>query len=91
MTASPAEEWAVCPDVLTLPDGGYRMYFQARSASGHNVILSAVSEDGLHWTREAGIRFADQTPRSAPVGNPKPLGLSSVGEFDGPRPDSLGR
>jgi hypothetical protein len=70
--APDAEEWVVCPDVVTLPQGGFRMYFQARSASSRNVILSAVSEDGLHWAREAGIRFADADSQ---FGSPRVLPL----------------
>lgn len=39
------------PDVVTLPDKTFRMYFQ-----NSGVIKSAVSKDGLTWTDEAGIR-----------------------------------
>jgi predicted GH43/DUF377 family glycosyl hydrolase len=70
--APDAEEWAVCPDVVVLPEGGYRMYFQARSAAGRHTILSAVSGDGLDWTREAGIRFADADSQ---FGSPRVLPL----------------
>ena len=62
----------LCPDVIPLVGGGYRMYFEARShapdstgdrsfgpASQPTVIMSAVSEDGLDWTPEAGLRFGD--------------------------------
>jgi hypothetical protein len=48
------------------------MYFQARSASGRNVILSAFSEDGLDWTREPGICFADADSQ---FGSPRVLPL----------------
>ena len=49
----------LCPDVIPLPDGRYRMYFEARSGvpaaeeerflgpQQPTVILSAVSNDGL--------------------------------------------
>jgi hypothetical protein len=40
--------------VLFLPDGRYRMYYQG--ISDYSRILSAVSVDGLNWTREDGIR-----------------------------------
>lgn len=43
---------AVFPDVVRLPQGGYRMYFQREG-----VIRSAVSEDGLTWRVEAGVRI----------------------------------
>jgi hypothetical protein len=43
---------ATFPDVVRLPDGRFRMYFQ-RGA----VILSAVSEDGVSWQEEPGVRI----------------------------------
>ena len=62
----------LCPDVVPLEDGGYRMYFEARShapgatgdrsfgpASQPTVIVSAVSRDGLDFAIEAGLRFGD--------------------------------
>jgi predicted GH43/DUF377 family glycosyl hydrolase len=70
--APDAEEWAVCPDVVALPDGGYRIYFQARSAAGRHTILSSFSQDGLHWMREPGIRFADADSQ---FGSPRVLPL----------------
>ena len=51
----------LCPDVIPLPGGGFRMYFEARAADRPTVILSALSEDGLNWTPEEGIRFGDET------------------------------
>lgn len=58
----------LCPDVIPLADGGYRMYFEARSPDQPTVILSASSEDGLTFTPEEGVRFGDEvwsygTPR----------------------------
>ncbi|MFH1236681.1 MAG: hypothetical protein V1685_07190 [Parcubacteria group bacterium] len=44
--------WSIFPDVVTLADGTYRMYFQ-----NSQVIKSAVSPDGLTWTDEAGTRI----------------------------------
>ncbi len=44
-------ENAVFPDVVRLPDGSFRMYFQR-----NGVIMSAVSKDGLDWKLEPGIR-----------------------------------
>lgn len=43
---------AVFPDVLRLPDGRWRMYFQKGG-----VIRSAISKDGVAWQEEAGIRI----------------------------------
>jgi hypothetical protein len=43
---------------LRLPDGGWRMYYLGLTGSGRDCkVLSAVSPDGLTWTREAGVRF----------------------------------
>ena len=41
----------VFPDVIKLPDGTWRMYFQ-----NGGVIKSAKSTDGLKWTDESGTR-----------------------------------
>ena len=50
----------LCPDVVPLRAGGYRMYFEASSsADGPSRILSSVSADGLSFDPEAGIRFGD--------------------------------
>src|SRR3989304_3950755 len=43
---------ATFPDMVKLPDGRWRMYFQSAG-----VIKSAVSADGLNWTDETGIRI----------------------------------
>ncbi len=51
----------LCPDVIPLADGGYRMYYEARTSEGPTTVLSAVSKDGLDWEPEAGIRFGDDT------------------------------
>ncbi len=45
-------EFSVFPDVVKLPDGKYRMYFQ-----NQGVIKSAISSDGLSWTEEVGVRM----------------------------------
>ena len=49
----------LCPDVIPLAEGGYRMYYEARTAEGPTTVLSAVSTDGLDWQPEPGIRFGD--------------------------------
>ncbi|MAG34857.1 MAG: hypothetical protein CL878_01185 [Dehalococcoidia bacterium] len=49
----------LCPDVIPLPDGRYRMYFEAGSPDQPTVVLSAVSEDGLAFAVEPGIRVGD--------------------------------
>ena len=49
------------PNVVRLPDGGYRMYYtglgDARpEESSNGYILSAFSKDGLNWVNDPGIR-----------------------------------
>jgi len=44
--------FTVFPDVVKLPDGTWRMYFQ-----NQGVIKSAKSTDGLKWTDESGTRI----------------------------------
>ena len=48
----------LCPDVIPLPDGRWRIYFQAAATDRPDIIASAVSEDGLTWQREPGTRVA---------------------------------
>jgi len=54
-----ASRRTLCPDVIPLPDGRWRMYFEAGGMSGPNNVLSAISDDGLHWEPEPGVRFGD--------------------------------
>jgi len=49
----------VCPDVIPLPDGGWRMYFEGQPHAGPSSIMSAYSDDGLTWEPEESIRFGD--------------------------------
>ncbi len=46
------KEFATFPDVVRLPNGQFRMYFQ-----NSGVIKSAISEDGLKWIDENGVRI----------------------------------
>ena len=54
-----AAQRTLCPDVVPIPGGGYRMYYEARSPDAPTVILSATSEDGLDWELEEGVRVGD--------------------------------
>ena len=54
-----ATERTLCPDVVPMPGGGYRMYYEARRPDAPTVILSARSADGLDWELEAGVRIGD--------------------------------
>lgn len=49
--AGTRKEFAAFPDVIRLPDGKFRLYFQ-----NMGVIKSAVSDDGLTWINEPGVR-----------------------------------
>ncbi|MEK6900090.1 MAG: hypothetical protein AABX05_03115 [Nanoarchaeota archaeon] len=44
--------FSIFPDVVKLPDGTWRMYFQ-----NAGVINSAKSSDGLKWNDESGVRI----------------------------------
>ena len=63
----------LAPSVTRLPDGRWRMFFEARgTAHRPTVICSAVSADLLHWTVEDGIRL--QAPDD--IGGPRFLPLA---------------
>ena len=73
----------LCPDVIPLADGGFRMYFEARSEDRPSVVLSAVSADGLNWEPEPGMRFADDnwsygSPRCIYIGGSPAGGPAST-------------
>ena len=53
-----ATQRVLCPDVIPLPDGRWRMYFEAVSPDRPTVVKSALSTDGLNWEPEAGVRVA---------------------------------
>lgn len=64
--------------VVALPDGTYRMYYSgltgATSSNLEAKVLSAVSTDGLTFTRESGVRYEPETLCPAPgkhAANPK--------------------
>jgi hypothetical protein len=42
-------------DIVKLPAGKYRMYYSGYDGT-HYRILSAITADGLVWTKEAGVR-----------------------------------
>ncbi len=68
----------VCPDVIPLPDGGWRMYFEGQPHIGPSSIMSAYSTDGLKWEHEPGIRFGDG---DAHYGSPRCLYVESDGQM----------
>ncbi|MFA5867844.1 MAG: hypothetical protein WC891_07800 [Actinomycetota bacterium] len=58
----PEEVWAkeesaridvgISPDVVRLPDASWRMYYAVEEG-----IVSAISQDGLKWSKEEGVRI----------------------------------
>lgn len=46
-------------DVVKLDDGRYRMYYSVSPETPNNQLemLSAISEDGINWTPEEGVRM----------------------------------
>lgn len=54
-----ASQRTLCPDVVPIPGGGYRMYYEARTPDAPTVILSATSGDGLAWNLDHGVRIGD--------------------------------
>ena len=54
-----AAKCTMCPDVIPLAGGGYRMYYEARTEGRPTVVLSATSADGLSWVLEPGVRFGN--------------------------------
>lgn len=55
-------EW-VDPSVILLPNGRYRLYASYMPLDGkQNKIVSAISEDGIHFEIENGVRYeSDET------------------------------
>ncbi len=51
----------VHPSVISLPEGGYRMYYDGEVRKTEQEftgrILSATSSDGLTWTKDPGVRI----------------------------------
>ncbi len=66
---TPDRGWASVPEAITLPDGRVRIYYVSDGLDVKHGVVSAVSEDGLSFTREetrvtgfvdpAVIRLAD--------------------------------
>lgn len=62
----------LAPSLAALPDGRWRMYFEARGpADVPTSICSAISADQLHWEIEPGIRLDS----AGGVGAPRFLSL----------------
>lgn len=55
---------AVSPEIIKLDNGKYKMYYGG-SDSSKSRILSAISTDGINWTKESGIRIDPGTAQAA--------------------------
>ena len=66
----------VCPDVVPLPEGGYRMYFEGQPHHGPSTVMSAYSDEGISWRADPGIRWGDD---HADCGSPRCLCFKSDG------------
>ena len=60
-----AEHYIWSPDVIPLADGRYRMYYEGKTEQEDGqvkaAIVSSVSDDGLVWEREPGLRLAGES------------------------------
>jgi hypothetical protein len=66
---------ALAPSVVAMPNGGWRMYFEARGpASRPTVICSAMSDDQVTWRQETGIRLVAKRNVGAPRASMLPDG-----------------
>ncbi len=72
--------WASVPDAFLLPDGGVRLYY-VTAADGEHGIGSAVSSDGLHFVKEAGLRVSNLVdPAVVRIGDRYVLFAASIDE-----------
>lgn len=54
--------WASVPEVIRTFDGRFRMYYVTGAAPPNDGIASAISNDGLTFTRENGVRARGVDP-----------------------------
>jgi len=72
------EQNSVDPDVIILSDGTYRMFYTYTPEGESPRIVSAISSDGINWTKESGIRVAPGgTYDSAVVVDPDVVALAN--------------
>lgn len=48
--------WASVPEAIKLADGRFRLYYVTGATEAKNGIASAISTDGLTFTKEPGVR-----------------------------------
>ena len=72
--------WTSVPDAIMLPDGRVRIYF-VTAGPMQNGIASAISSDGLHFTREQGLRVENLVdPAIVKMGEKYLLFVASIDE-----------
>lgn len=79
--------WASVPEVIRTFDGRWRMYYVSDAAEGHG-IASALSDDGLNFTREPGQRIigmVDPAVVTLPNGQYWLFGMIGLGKPDSDR------
>jgi uncharacterized protein (TIGR03437 family) len=72
--------WASVPEVVRTFDGRYRMYYVSNGPPERTGLVSAVSDDGLNFTREPGVRMpgpADAATARLPWVDPAVVRLPS--------------
>ena len=52
---TPDDGWASVPEAILLPDGRVRIYYVSDGADVGHGVVSAISEDGLSFTREGPV------------------------------------
>jgi len=52
---TPDRGWASVPEAIVLPDGRVRIYYVSDGLDVKHGIVSAISEDGLNFTREGPV------------------------------------
>ncbi|MDP3879971.1 MAG: hypothetical protein Q8Q07_06690, partial [Dehalococcoidales bacterium] len=52
---TPDRGWASVPEAIVLPDGRVRLYYVSDGLDVKHGIVSAISEDGLEFTREGPV------------------------------------
>lgn len=81
--------WASVPDAIVLPDGRVRIYYVTAAKMEHG-IGSAISADGLKFTKEAGIRVPNLVdPALTKIGDKYLLFAASIDERFGQVPKGI--
>jgi hypothetical protein len=52
---TPDRGWASVPEAIVLPDGKVRLYYVSDGLDVKHGIVSAISDDGLNFTREGSV------------------------------------